>query len=162
MVQQSLFQIDAFETKKPIILLDLNFTLVANSKDKDGQRCSYADKIRMEYYRQWLVELVKPFTVLLCTVRNQLHRDLTMQHIAELTGWQPEVAYFNPTSDFRGFLVKDRYLRESIFPKYGTPDVQPYFGIESSIGTRAMYARHRIPAKPVVDGVIWQRLPFQG
>ena len=36
-----------------------------------------------------------------------------------------------------------------IFPKYGTPDRQKYYAIESSKNTRAMYERLGLPADPV-------------
>lgn len=161
MVQQSLFPTDTFQPTKPIILLDLNFTLVGNSKDKDSQRIPYAEKIRLETYRQWLVELIRPYTVLLCTVRINAYRGLTLRLINEKCHWQPHEAFFNLTDHWRGAIVKDQYLRDHIFPKYGLPDIQPYFGIESSVHTRAMYLRHGIPSAPVPETIAWQKLPFQ-
>ncbi|MFQ3535498.1 MAG: hypothetical protein SNJ58_06440 [Aggregatilineales bacterium] len=84
----------------------------------------------------------------------------TLEHIAELTNWQPQEAYFNSTDNWRGYIVKAAYLKEHIFPKHGTPDVQPYFALESSVHTRRMYAKHGIQARPVSDDEIWAELPL--
>lgn len=132
--------------KKTIALLDLNFTLVENSLDKKKQRGPYDSKIALETYRQWLVELLREQTVLLCTVRHERFQAQTLERVRILTGWQPNECYFNPTDDYRGYVVKKVYLEQHIFPKYGTPEVQPYVGIESAAQTRAMYKKFGIPA----------------
>ena len=76
-----------------IILLDLNYTLVANSKLKEKTKAPYSDKILQETYRLELIELIKGHTVLLCTVRKEMYRDLTLRTIAQkCDGWQPHGA----------------------------------------------------------------------
>ncbi len=147
--------------KQPIILLDLNFTLVANSHLKQRQPgLTYVQKIAYETYRQWLVDLIRDHRVLLCTVRYQQYQQVTLDHIRSLTGWLPEAAFFNPTTDYRGYIVKDAYLREHIFQQYGSTDEQAYFAIESATQTRAMYKRHGIAAAPV-GNAIWSSLPYR-
>lgn len=145
---------------KPIILLDLNFTLVSDSELKDTQKGSFAQKIALENYRQWLVDLIRPYTVLLCTVRPIRHQAQTLARIAALTGWQPQEAYFNSTGNWRGYIVKAAYLEQHIFPKHGTPDAQPYYAIESSVYTKRMYIERGIPAKSILQGEVWTALPF--
>lgn len=149
------------DDKNIIILLDLNYTLVLNSQMKQGTRGSYASKIDAELYRQWLVELVRGHTVCLCTVRYVGYQAQTLARIEELTGWKPEYAYFNPKADlWQGYIVKEPYLVDSIFPMFGMPSERKYLAIESSTATRGMYKRHGIHAVPVPKDGIWERLPF--
>lgn len=145
---------------KTIILLDLNYTLVANSylKRQQGQM-SYDNKIRQETYRPWLIELIRPYKVLLCTVRHERYRDLTLGRIFDLTGWKPDEAYFNPTDNYHGGTVKRIYLETHIFPKYGKPDTQTYFAVESAKETKAMYQQLGI-ASASVTNTPWASLPF--
>lgn len=123
-----------------VILLDLNYTLVANSASKRQQTGSYADKIRQENYRGWLVEAVRGYWVALCTVRHVRYEEQTLERILLQTGWRPELALFNPYPDEqRGQIVKRMYLDDVLFPRFGRPDAQPYLAIESAAETRAMY-----------------------
>ena len=148
-----------FEDKSLVILLDLNYTLVSNSYLKKQQRMSYAAKITHEKYRQWLLDLVKGHTVLLCTVRHQRYQVQTLQNIKEETGWLPAASYFNPDPDtWDGGIVKGLYM-EHIFSIYGTPQQRPYFAIESANSTKAMYRKHKICAASVRNQV-WDRLPL--
>ena len=165
MKQQSLFPNDEipsfpFDDKSLVILLDLNYTLVGNSFLKKQQRnMSYAAKITHEKYRQWLVDLVKGHTVLLCTVRHVSYEIQTLQQIKDQTGWLPDASYFNPERDlWDGGIVKGRYM-EQIIPSYGLPQERPYFAIESANSTKAMYRRHTISSVSVGNQV-WERLPL--
>lgn len=144
-----------------IILLDLNHTLVSGSRDTlmlPGK--NYGEKILNENYRLGLVELIKGHTVLLYTVRKEKHRGVTLENIArKCYGWQPHEAYFNRTDKSSGPPVKGAYLKELIFPKYGTPDQMKYYAIESDSAVRAMlWKRYQVPADPVDDN--WTRLPY--
>lgn len=65
-----------------------------------------------------------------------------------------------PSGRWRGSIVKADYFEKLIFPKYGTPDRQKYYAIESSKNTRTMYKRFGIPADPVATPFNWKRLPF--
>lgn len=130
-----------------VILLDLNYTLVANSALKRMQGGSYADKIRQEEYRDWLVEMVRGYAVALCTVRHVRYEEQTLERILLQTGWRPALALFNPDPDeYRGQIVKRVYLEDVLFPRFGRPEEQPYLAIESAAETRAMYQSYGILA----------------
>lgn len=144
-----------------IILLDLNYTLVANSELKKRSRAPYPNKILQETYRLDLIDLIKGHTVLLCTVRKEVYRDITLRTIArKCAGWQPHEAYFNPTDSWHGDIVKAEYLETLIFPKWGKPDKQRYYAIESATRTRGMYKRFGIPSDPAGKQMTWARLPY--
>ena len=144
-----------------IILLDLNYTLVANSKLKQGSRSPYRDKVLQETYRLDLIELIRGHTGLLCTVRKEEYRDITLRAIAQkCAGWQPHGAYFNPTDSWHGDIVKSEYLEKLIFPKWGKPDKQQYYAIESATRARGMYKRFGIPSDLVGKQMTWARLPY--
>lgn len=153
-------KLEPVDDKDLVILLDLNYTLVANSSLKQQQKnMPYAQKILSETYRDWLVELVRGHTVLLCTVRWEGYEETTMKHILELTGWQPERAFFNPDKDvWQGDIVKAKYL-PSIFSHYGQPSERKYFAVESATATKAMYKRNGI-ASASVGNQRWTRLPL--
>ena len=123
-----------------VILLDLNYTLVANSELKRRQAGSYAEKIGAETYRAWLVEMMRGYTVALCTVRHVRYEVQTLERLLLQTGWRPDMALFNPDpNEHRGEVVKRAYLQDQLFPRFGFPDAQPYLAIESATATRAMY-----------------------
>ena len=134
---------------------------VANSELKKRSRAPYTDKILQETYRLELIELIKGHAVLLCTVRKEMYRDITLRTIAQkCNGWQPHEAYFNSIDTWHGDIVKAEYLEKLIFPKHGTPDEQKYYAIESATRTRGMYKRYDIPADPVGKKMAWTRLPY--
>ncbi len=154
-------QLEPVNDPSLIILLDLNYTLVANSKLKERSRAPYNDKILQETYRLELIELIKGHTVLLCTVRKETYRDITLRTIAQkCSGWQPHEAYFSSTDSWHGDIVKAEYLEKLIFPKYGTPDEQQYYAIESATRARGMYKRYGIPFDSVGKQMNWTRLPY--
>lgn len=129
-----------------IVLLDLNYTLVANSWLKRKEPGPYRWQISRETYRTWLIDLIAPHTVLLVTVRGQEYRQTTLSHIQDLTGWQPDAAFFNPTpAIYRGDIVKHAYLIDTILPRFGL--ARPYLALESFIPARRMYQEQfNIPA----------------
>ena len=53
-----------------IILLDLNYTLVSNNPARGTTPERMEKRLANEQYRQWLVELVRPHTVVLITART--------------------------------------------------------------------------------------------
>jgi hypothetical protein len=140
----------------PIILLDLNFTLVANSRDL-GKPFLASYPVERETYRQWLVDLVRPHTVALITARPTFLRSRTMYRIAELTRWKPVSDHFNSTR-LRAPEWKRRVITEEIFPKWGK-DPGQYLALESNADTRAMYAEYGIAALPVPYAHAWSSLP---
>jgi hypothetical protein len=131
-----------------IYLLDLNYTLVANSPAPGTPPMRpFIRQIEQEEYRQWLVDLLRPHRVILITARPNRYREATLARIAQKTGWSPMDADFAEISS-RPHLIKEHLLKTRIFPKYGQGG---YFGLESNPHTRAMYARHGIGAVRVTD-----------
>lgn len=136
-----------------IILLDLNYTLVANSTIK---KSPFIKQIEGEVYRDWLVELVKSLYTILITARPQKYQDQTLASIASKTGWQPQDSYFN-FYNLRPPQAKEKALLESIFPRYGKET--SYLGIESNPRTRTMYGKYGIQSIFVENGIEWTTLP---
>ena len=128
--------------KKKIILLDLNYTL-AYREDGVPTFYNYIDK---ETYRAELIDKLKPFSVVLITVRSEKYKEQTLKRIKEQLDYSPDLALFNeyPTN-IRAPGVKSRLLAQYVFPKYGK-DPLSYFAIESNAKTRAMYESYKIPA----------------
>lgn len=122
-----------------IVLLDLNFTLVANS---EHYREPFARRIRDERYRHWLVTAIRPHHVILITARPIRHRSVTLARILAQTGWAPNEDYFNP-GPLPPPRAKERALIERIIPQHGPP-APTWLAIESNPRTAAMYARHGI------------------
>ena len=126
-----------------IILLDLNYTLVANSVGK----YPFTKKIiEAERYRQWLVEALKDNTVIIITVRNKQWEKLTLEMIQKYTNWQPADVYFPNAFEHGGAPpTKEKGLNEYILPKHGT-DVNKYLALESNPKTTLMYSKLGIKA----------------
>jgi hypothetical protein len=131
-----------------IYLLDLNYTLVANSPPRGTPPMRpFIRQIEQEDYRQWLVDLLRPHRVILITARPNRYREATLERIEGQTAWSPMDAYFAEISS-RPHMIKEHLLQTHIFPKYGE---RGYFGLESNPHTRAMYARYGIGAVRVTD-----------
>ena len=131
-----------------IYLLDLNYTLVANSPARGAPPIRpFIRQIEQEEYRQWLLDLLRPHRVILITARPNRYQDVTLARIAEKTGWSPMDAYFAEISA-RPHMIKEHLLKTRIFPKYGDSG---YFGLESNPMTRGMYAKYGIGAVRVTD-----------
>jgi hypothetical protein len=116
-----------------IILLDHNFTLVANS---DVKLSPFTRQIAAETYRQDLVDAIRDQTVILITARPHKYREETLSSIKAKTGWSPAEAYFNTEND-RPPVSKRKVLERHLLNRF-----KPYemFGIESNPQTRGMYA----------------------
>ena len=126
-----------------IYLLDLNYTLVANSAPHGTTPEPMPKRMQTERYRQWLVELLRPHRVILITARPDRWRDPTVARIADLTGWQPMDAFFDDGMTRTPPAIKRHILIDLIFPKYGRGD---YYAIESNPKTRSVYATLGIPS----------------
>ena len=126
-----------------IILLDLNYTLVANSPRHGTTPERMEKRLAGERYRQWLVELVRPHTVVLITARPEAWQLRTLDRIEEQTGWRPQDACFAPRGWFNPPAIKERLLLKSVFPIHGRD--AGYLAIESNPRTREMYAKFNIP-----------------
>lgn len=128
-------------TTKPIILLDLNYTLADNSREVI--RYGHVYTVDVERYRRWLIEMLADFTVILITVRPDELRAATLARIAAQTGWQPAEAYFNEWG-YRAPKAKQTALERSVFPRHGRPESTRYLALESNDETAAMYATYGI------------------
>lgn len=136
-----------------IYLLDLNHTLVGNSRTKVRP---FTMQIAQEVYRDWLVELLRAEYVILMTARPAIHARQTLESIRAKTLWEPQEAYFN-AHDLAPPDAKARMLAECVFPNHGSKPAD-FHALESNPKTRAMYARHGIQAVKVTD-TAWTRLP---
>jgi hypothetical protein len=125
-----------------IILLDLNYTLVANSPRHGTTPPRMELRLRDERYRQWLVELVRSHTVILISARPDRWLDVTLERIAEETAWRPDAACFAPFGWWNPPAIKEHLLQRNVFPQWGRDP--KYLAIESNPRTRAMYAKFGI------------------
>jgi hypothetical protein len=126
-----------------IILLDLNYTLVANSPKHGTTPERMEKRLAGEQYRQWLVELVRPHIVVLITARPETWMLRTLDRIESETGWRPQDACFAPTGWWNPPAIKEHLLKKDVFPIHG--EHASYIAIESNPRTREMYSRFAIP-----------------
>jgi len=126
-----------------IILLDLNYTLVANSPKHGTTPPRMELRLRDERYRQWLVELVRPHTVILISARPETWMIKTLDRIEQETGWTPDDACFAPRGWWNPPAIKERLLETAVFPVHGRD--AKYLAIESNPRTREMYAKFNVP-----------------
>jgi len=132
--------------KDKIILLDLNYTLIANSwqirYDKLPQ------KIFNRKYEHELVDLIKDNYVILITASPDYTAEDSLRHIEENTDLKIAESYWNFGK--RPHELKKYWLEKEVLPKHGTnPD--KYLAIESNPRTREMYAKFGIEARPKGD-----------
>lgn len=127
---------------RPIILLDLNYTLVANSPALGTSPKRMEKRLANEQYRQWLVELVRPYTVILMTARPENWMTKTLDRIEDQTGWRPQHACFAPIGWWNPPAIKEHLLQKDVLPIHG--EHARYIAIESNPRSRKMYARHEI------------------
>lgn len=139
-----------------VVLLDLNFTLVANSLDAFHM---VKPKVSIELYRNWLVTLMRPFDVVLMTSRLNTYQHVTMHRIMQFTNWTPAAAYFKPVAMRydSAEVFKQHALRTRVFDRFGMH--RPYLALESNEKTRDMYAQHGIKAVKVRYDTSWTTLP---
>lgn len=131
------------DSARPIILLDLNYTLVANNSARGTAPERMEKRLAHEQYRQWLVELVRPHTVVLMTARPETWMIKTLDRIEDQTGWRPQDACFAPRGWWNAPSIKQHLLKKDVFPTHG--EHARYIAIESNPRSREMYARHEIP-----------------
>jgi hypothetical protein len=137
-------QHEANSPQRPIILLDLNYTLVANSPVYGTNPGRMEKRLSGEEYRQWLVELVKPHTVILISARPETWMLSTLDRIEEQTGWRPQDACFAPKGWWNPPVIKQHLLHKKVFPIHG--ENARYIAIESNPRSREMYSRFGIPS----------------
>lgn len=125
-----------------IILLDLNYTLVANNPTRGATPARMEKRLAGEQYRQWLVELVRPHTVVLITARPEIWMSRTLDRIEHETGWRPQDSCFAPQGWWNPPAIKEHLLKKNVFPKYGNQS--RFLAIESNPRSREMYDRFGI------------------
>lgn len=129
-----------------IILLDLNYTLIANSwqirHDKLPQ------KIYNRKYEHDLIDLIKDNYVILITASPDYTSSDSLKHIEENTDLKIDESYWNFGK--RPPELKRYWLEKAVLPAHGdTPE--KYLAIESNPKTREMYAEFGIEARPKSD-----------
>jgi hypothetical protein len=120
-----------------IILLDLNYTLVANNPPRGTTPPRMEKRLKEERYRQWLVELIRPHHVILITARPDRWKKATLARIATSTGWSPDAAYFAPAGASYPPRIKKHLLLDKILPSLASRTV--VVAIERNPKTRQMY-----------------------
>ena len=141
---------DFFQKDPDIILLDYQCTLCENGAGriawiKSHPDTNYAEWIRQEVMRNWLIPLIADKYVILITARRDWWMYQTLDRIRETCKWIPHEHYFNPDGA-EPPEHKRRVLLEKIFPVHGSPDTGRYLALESNANTRRMYASFTIPA----------------
>lgn len=132
--------------KDKIILLDLNYTLIANSKEIWNYPLE--KKIKSQKYEMDLIELIKDNYVILITASPYKRSHKILRDIKEKTGFEPDESYWN----FGGQppQVKKYWMENEVLPQHGE-DANKYLAIESNPATRRMYKKLGIEAKPKGD-----------
>ena len=132
--------------KDKIILLDLNYTLIANSwqirYDKLPQ------KIFNRRYEHKLVDLIKDNYVILITASPYYTSFDSLKHIEENTDLKIAESYWNFRK--RPPELKRYWLEKAVLPTHGD-DPAKYLAIESNPKTRKMYEKFGIEARPKSD-----------
>ena len=124
-------------------LLDFNYTLVGNSPKWEQPRIyPFIRQIEEETYRERLVDFLRDKYTILITARPNKYKEVSLDRIKALTGWQPQEAYFAEISATPP-EIKEHLLLNYIFQKHGN-DGAEYFGIESNPKTRLMYEKYSI------------------
>ena len=132
--------------KDKIILLDLNYTLISNSKEIWNYPLER--KIKSQKYEKELIELIKDNYVILITASPYKRSHKILRDIQEKTGFVPDESYWN----FGGQppQVKKYWMENEILPQHGD-NVDKYLAIESNPKTRRMYNKLGIEARPKGD-----------
>lgn len=79
--------------KDKIILLDLNYTLIANSKEI--KYLPLEEKIKSQKYESELIDLIKDNYVILITASPYRRSHKILRDIQEKTGFKPDESYWN-------------------------------------------------------------------
>lgn len=131
--------------KDKIILLDLNYTLISNSRESFGR---YPSRIYRQRYETELIDLIKDNYVILITARPYEFSYKTLDHIKETTGFEVDESYWN--FGLKPHELKKYWMEEEIFKKHGE-NPERYLAIESNPRTRRMYEKLGIEARPKQD-----------
>ena len=132
--------------KEKIILLDLNYTLISNSKEIWNYPLE--KKIKSQQYEMDLIKLIEDNYVILITASPYKRSHKILRDIKEKTGFEPDESYWN----FGGQppQVKKYWMENEVIPQHGD-DMDKYLAIESNPNTRSMYKKLGIEARPKGD-----------
>lgn len=132
--------------KDKIILLDLNYTLIANSKEIFNLPLD--EKIKSEKFEMELIDLIKDNYVILITASPYRRSYMILRDIKEKTGFEPNESYWN--FGRKPHILKEYWMEHEILPMHGD-DPEQYLAIESNPTTRRMYEKLGIEARPKQD-----------
>ena len=132
--------------KDKIILLDLNYTLIANSWKI--RRDPLPQKIYNRKYEHDLVELIKDNYMILITASPYYTSFESLRHIEQNTDLRVDESYWNFGK--RPPELKRYWLEKAVIPTHGD-DFSKYLAIESNPKTRDMYKSFGIEARPKSD-----------
>ena len=132
--------------KNKIILLDLNYTLIANSWPIRYEK--YPEKINKREYEHELINLIKDNYIILITASPYYTSFDSLKHIKENTDLKIAESFWNFGK--RPHELKKYWMKKAVLPTHGdNPD--KYLAIESNETTRAMYKKLGIEARPKSD-----------
>lgn len=132
--------------KDKIILLDLNYTLIANSKEI--RTMPLDKKIKSQNYEIDLINLIKDNYVILITASPYRRSYKILRDIKEKTGFKPDESFWN--FGRQPPALKKYWMENEVIPQHGD-DGDKYLAIESNPATRRMYKKLGIEARPKGD-----------
>ena len=132
--------------KDKIILLDLNYTLIANSKEIKTMPLD--KKIKSQKYETDLIKLIKDNYVILITASPYRRSYKILRDIKEKTGFEPDESFWN--FGRQPPALKKYWMENEVIPQHGD-DGDKYLAIESNPTTRRMYKKFGIEARPKGD-----------
>lgn len=132
--------------KDKIILLDLNYTLIANSKEI--RTMPLDKKIKSQKYETDLINLIKDNYVILITASPYRRSYKILRDIKEKTGFEPDESFWN--FGRQPPILKKYWMENEVIPQHGD-DGDKYLAIESNPSTRRMYKKLGIEARPKGD-----------
>ena len=132
--------------KDKIILLDLNYTLIANSKEI--KYMALDEKIKNQKYESELIDLIKDNYVILITASPYKRSHKILRDIKEKTGFVVDESFWN--FGRQPPVLKKYWVETEVIPRHGA-DMDKYLAIESNPATRRMYKKLGIEARPKSD-----------
>ena len=133
-------------TKDKIILLDLNYTLIANSKEIKW--LPMIEKIKSQKYETDLINIIKDNYVILITASPYRRSYKILRDLKEKTGFEPDESFWN--FDRQPLALKKYWIENEVIPQHGD-DRDKYLAIESNPATRRIYKKLGIEARPKGD-----------
>ena len=119
--------------KDKIILLDLNYTLIANSKEI--RTMPLDKKIKSQKYETDLINLIKDNYVILITASPYRRSHKILRDLKEKTGFEPDESFWN--FGRQPPALKKYWMENEVIPQQGE-EGDKYLAIESNPATRRM------------------------